>query len=95
MKTEIGMYALTISTDEAFDDLQNGAKKLNILTTKTPIAGVYQDPNGQYHMFLYRTPIERNDAYHKGKDAGLKTLAYVPTMVYVDADYSGESEEQA
>ncbi len=95
MKTEIGMYALTISTDEAFNDLKNGAKKLTILTTKTPIAGVYQDSNGQYHMFLYRTPGERNGAYRKGKDAGLETLACVPTMVYVDADYLRESEEQA
>ena len=88
-RQEVGMYPLLISTEECFNEVyERGGKRIELFlncTDKKPI--VYQDPNGLFQMFLYLTPDERTKAYDRGKELGFVTLAYSPTLAYVDAEY--------
>lgn len=89
-KQEVAMYGLIISTDECFSDMCNGGKKLEAMVNNKPV--VYQDPNGQYQMFLFLTPEERNTAYNKAKEMGFESAAICAQMAYVDAKYLKEVE---
>lgn len=84
-KHEVAMYGLMINTDECFDDMCKGGKKLEALVNNKPV--VYQDPNGQYQMFLFLTPEERNVAYNKAKEIGFESAAVCVQVAYVDTKY--------
>lgn len=85
MNSELKMYGLTISTEEAYQGIQDGRMDELMKCAKAP--AVYQDPNGQYQMLLFDHPDKRSAAYHKAHDLGFSSAAYVVQRIYVDMKY--------
>ena len=87
MKIEIQCYGLTIGTDEAFQAMQDG--RLDKLMDKISdfTAGVYQDPNGQYQMLIFRTTKEREKAYNEAHACGIQSAAYMLQSLTVESKY--------
>lgn len=84
-------YAFTISTDVCFNliNTAKGEELVNICKGEKLI-GVYQDPDGIYQAFLFRTPRQRNKAYDKVIKAGIESAVIIGVTAEID-DIWGET----
>ena len=78
-------YAFSISTDEVFYsiDTDKGNELLNQMK-KCQLIGIWQEPNGLFQAFLFRTPEERNAAYTEACFIGYETAAVMIETAEID-----------
>ena len=88
---ERALYAITISMDEAREDMQANMKdaknsKLGKICDCPGFVGVYPDPAGRFVAFLFESPLKRNEAY-KVASTLFATAAVMLKTAYVDEKY--------
>jgi len=85
--TEVLMYGFRIGTDEYYKDIHKGSEKFTSLRQKANPYYVYQEPNGEYQVFLFETESERDEALKAAMNVGYMTAKKMYTSVYVDVKY--------
>ena len=62
-KVEVRMYAVGITTDEAWEWMTQREEEFQRILTEAKVKAVHPDPQGRFHAFLYLHPKARNRAY--------------------------------
>lgn len=88
-KDEVKMYAITVSTEECYEKCVLGTDPAAQEAIGKHTKFVWQDPNGQFQAFLYRTPEQRKIAYRRLKKH-FTTAAVMAQTAYVDRAFIQE-----
>ena len=82
---EMKMYAVGVSTDEAWAWICNRPDDFMKLLEKAGVKAVHPDPQGRFQAFLYLTPQQRNKAYHILRKE-LETVFVIAEPAFVPLD---------
>lgn len=82
-KVEARVYAVTISTEEAFTWITEKPEEFKAVCQDARATAIHPDPDGRFFAFLYLHPKQRNRSYEVLRKY-FKTAAVMPNPVYVD-----------
>ena len=83
-KVEVKMYAVGISTDEAWEWVAQREEEFLRILKEAKVKAIHPDPQGRFQAFLYLHPKARNKAYKVLKEH-FKTAFVVAETAYVNA----------
>lgn len=88
-KDEVKMYAITVSTEECHEKCVLGTDPAAQEAVRKHAKFVWQEPNGLFQAFLYRTPEQRKTAFRHLKKH-FQTAAIMLNPAYVERKFLQE-----
>lgn len=82
-KVEARVYAVTISTEEAFTWITEKPEEFKAVCKDARVKAIHPDPQGRFFAFLYLHPKQRNQSCEVLRKY-FRTAAVMPNPVYVD-----------